>query len=191
MDFVTHLPWTSQGHDAVWVIVDRLTKSAHFLAVRMTFTLEEFYRLYIQGDCSVPWRSSIHSIRSGCHVYNSFLEEFLATHGDTVNDEHCFSSPDKRSVRDGHPDFRGHTTGVLDLKGSWEEHLPFVKFSYNNSYQVSIQMAPYDVLYGRPCQSPVCWMEVGERTSTGLDLVRDTSEKVELIRKSLLTAQSR
>ena len=48
MDFVTHLPRTSQGYDVVWVIVDRLTKSAHFLAMRMTFTLEEFCRLYIQ-----------------------------------------------------------------------------------------------------------------------------------------------
>ena len=48
MDFLTHLPWTLQGHDAVWVIVDRLMKLAHFLAVRMTFTLERFCRLYIQ-----------------------------------------------------------------------------------------------------------------------------------------------
>ena len=48
MEFVTHLPRTSQKHDAVWVIVDRLTKSAHFLAVRMTFKLEEFFRLYIR-----------------------------------------------------------------------------------------------------------------------------------------------
>ena len=48
MDFVTHLPQTQQKHDAVWVIVDRLTKSAHFLAVRMTFTLERFCRLYIR-----------------------------------------------------------------------------------------------------------------------------------------------
>ena len=48
MDFVTHLPWTPQRHDAVWVIVDRLMKSAHFLAVRLTFTLERFCRLYIQ-----------------------------------------------------------------------------------------------------------------------------------------------
>ena len=46
MDFVTHLPRTQQRHDAVWVIVDQLTKSVHFLAVPMTFTLEEFYRLY-------------------------------------------------------------------------------------------------------------------------------------------------
>ena len=48
MDFVTHLPWTSLGHDAVWVIVDQLTKLAHFLVMWMTFTLEEFYRLYIR-----------------------------------------------------------------------------------------------------------------------------------------------
>ena len=48
MDFVTHLPQTPRRHDAVWVIVDRLTKSVHFLAVWMTFTLEEFYRLYIR-----------------------------------------------------------------------------------------------------------------------------------------------
>ena len=48
MDFVTHLPRTSQKRDAVWVIVDRLTKSAHFLVVRMTFTREEFFKLYIR-----------------------------------------------------------------------------------------------------------------------------------------------
>ena len=47
MGFVTHLPRTSRGHDVVWVIVDRLTKLAHFLAMRMTFTLEEFYKLYV------------------------------------------------------------------------------------------------------------------------------------------------
>ena len=47
MDFVTQFPWTLQGHVAVWVIVDRLTKSAHVLAVWMTFTLEEFCKLYV------------------------------------------------------------------------------------------------------------------------------------------------
>ena len=80
---------------------------------------------------------------------------------------------------------------VLDLKGSWEEHLPLVEFTYNNSYQVSIQMAPYEALYGRPCRSPICWTEVGESFITDPNLIRDTSEKVGMIRKRLLTAQSR
>ena len=66
---------------------------------------------------------------------------------------------------------------VLDYKGSWEEHFPLVEFAYN-SYQASIQMAPYEALYGRPCSSPLCWTEVGESSITCPDLIRDTSEKV-------------
>ena len=80
---------------------------------------------------------------------------------------------------------------VQDLKGSWEEHLPLVEFAYNNTYQASIQMAPYEALYGRLCRSPTCWTEVGERSFTGPDLIRDTFEKVDLIRKPLLIAQIR
>ena len=66
-----------------------------------------------------------------------------------------------------------------------------VEFAYNNSYQASIQMAPYEALYRRPCRSPICWTEVGESSITGPDLIRDTSEKVGMIQKRLLIAQSR
>ena len=79
---------------------------------------------------------------------------------------------------------------VLDHKGRSEEHFPLVGFAYINSYQASIQMAPYEALYGRPYRSPLCWIEVGESSSTGPDLIRDTSEKVSLIRQRLLMAQS-
>ena len=79
---------------------------------------------------------------------------------------------------------------MLDHKGRWEEHLSLVEFAYNNSYQASIQIAPYEALYGRPCRSPLCWTEVGESSITGPDLIRDTSEKVGLIRQRLLTTQS-
>ena len=80
---------------------------------------------------------------------------------------------------------------VLDHKGSWEEHFPLVEFAYNNSYQASIQTAPYEALYERLCRSPLCWTEVGESSITGPDLIRDTSEKVSFIRQRLLMAQSR
>ena len=69
--------------------------------------------------------------------------------------------------------------------------MPLVEFAYNNSYQASIHMAPNEELYGRPYRSLLCWTEVGESSITGLDLIRDTSEKVSLIRQRLLTAQSR
>ena len=66
-----------------------------------------------------------------------------------------------------------------------------MEFAYNNNYQARIQMAPYEALYGRPSRSPICWTEVEESSITGLDLIRDTSEKMRLIRQRLLTAQSR
>ena len=71
---------------------------------------------------------------------------------------------------------------VLDMKGSWEDHLPLVEFAYNNSYQSSIQMAPYEALYGRPCRSPLSWAETGEILSFGPELARETTEKVRVIR---------
>ena len=70
---------------------------------------------------------------------------------------------------------------VLDLKGSWEEHFPLVEFAYNNNYQASIQMAPYEALYGRLCRFPIYWTEVGERSITSPDLIRHALEKVDFI----------
>ena len=112
MDFVTHWPRTSRGHDTVWVIMDRLTKSAYFLAVRMTFTLEEFCRLYIR---EIVWLHEVPvSVVSDWDPMftDHFLGEFPVSHGNTVDDEQCFSSSYGRSVRDNHLDFRGHAAGT-------------------------------------------------------------------------------
>ena len=76
MDLVIHLPRIPWRHDAVWVIIDRLTKSGHFLAVRMTFTLEEFCRLYIREIVQlhgVPVSIvSDRDLRFTAHFWNSF-----------------------------------------------------------------------------------------------------------------------
>ena len=192
MDFVTHLPRTQQRHDAVWVIVDRLTKSAHFLALRMTFALERFYRLYIREIVrlhGVPVSIvSDRDPRFTAHFWKSFQKAM----GTRLTMSTAF-----------HPQTNGQSERTiqvledmlqacdLDHKGSWEEHLPLVEFAYNNSYQASIQMAPYEALYGRPCKSPLCLTEVGESSITSPDLIRDTSEKVSLIRQRLLMTQSR
>ncbi|KAL0545288.1 hypothetical protein IC582_020438 [Cucumis melo] len=80
---------------------------------------------------------------------------------------------------------------VLQLKGSWDTHLPLMEFAYNNSYQSSIGMAPYEALYGRPCRTPVCWNEVGERKLVGAELVQITINNIKLIRENLRIAQDR
>ena len=80
---------------------------------------------------------------------------------------------------------------VIDFKGSWDDHIDLIVFAYNNSYHFSIQMAPYEALYGRRCRSDVCWFKVGEATFIGPDSVLYAMEKVQLIRDRLKTSQNR
>ena len=191
MDFMTHFPRTPQRHDAVWVIVDQLTKSAHFLTVRMTFTLERFFRLYIQ---KIVWLHGVpvsivsdRDPRFTTHFWKSFQKAMGTQLTMSTSFHPQTDGQPERTIQVLEDMLRAC---VLDHKGSWEEHLPLVEFSYNNSYQESVQMTPYEALYERPRRSPLCWTEVGESSITGPDLIRDTSEKVSLIRQRLLTAQS-
>ena len=80
---------------------------------------------------------------------------------------------------------------VMDFKGSWDDYLPLIEFAYNNSYQSSIGMAPYEALYGRHCRTPLCWSEVGERQLLGPELIQQSVEGVKLIRERMRISQSR
>ncbi|KAA3484182.1 pol protein [Gossypium australe] len=80
---------------------------------------------------------------------------------------------------------------VLEFQGSWEKYLPLVEFAYNNSFQSSLKMAPYEALYGRNCRTPLYWAELKESQIHGVDLVRETEEKVKVIRECLKTASDR
>ena len=143
MDFVTHLLRTPQGHDAVWVIVDRLTKSTHFLVVQMTFTLERFYRLYIREiiRLHVVLVSIVSDIdpRFTTHFWKSF-QKAMGTRLTMSATFHPYTDGQSERTIQVLEDMLGAC--VLDHKGSWEEHFPLVEFAYNNSYQVNIQMAP-------------------------------------------------
>ena len=70
---------------------------------------------------------------------------------------------------------------VLDFGGSWSKYLPLMEFSYNNSYQSTIGVAPYEILYGRKWRSPIHWDEVGKRSYLGPELVQQTNEALEKI----------
>ena len=79
---------------------------------------------------------------------------------------------------------------ALDYGSSWDDNLPYAEFSYNNSYQASLEMAPFEALYGRRCRTPL-WDEVGDRQLFGPDLIKEFEQKVKLIRDRLKVAQSR
>ncbi|XP_070041331.1 uncharacterized protein [Nicotiana tomentosiformis] len=80
---------------------------------------------------------------------------------------------------------------IMDFGGSWDQFLLLAKFAYNNSYQTSIQMTPYEELYGRRCRLPVSWFEPREDRLLGTDFVQDALEKVKMIQDRLHTAQYR
>ena len=80
---------------------------------------------------------------------------------------------------------------ALDYGSSWDGNLPYAEFSYNNSYQSSLKMAPFEALYGGRCRTPLLWDEVGDRQLFGPDLIKDSEEKVKLIHNRLKVAQSR
>jgi hypothetical protein len=80
---------------------------------------------------------------------------------------------------------------ILHFDKSWDKCLSLAEFSYNNSYQASLKMAPFDALYGRRCSTPLNWSEAGERTLFGLDFVKDAKERVQVIKENLKMAQMR
>ena len=192
MDFIVGLPRTQSGHDSIWVIVDRLTKSAHFLPVQISSPMEKLAQLYVDEIVrlhGVP--KSIISDRDQ-RYRSGYWTSLQAALGSKLKFSTAY-----------HPQTDGQTERVnqiledmlracaIELPGSWDKHLPLAEFAYNNSYQSSIGMAPYEALYGRKCRSPICWTEVSERAVIGPDIVDETTQKIEMIREKLLTAQSR
>jgi len=192
MDFVTKLPTSPSGSDKIWVIVDRLTKSAHFLAIKETDTMDRLARLYLKEVVSkhgVP--VSIISDRDShftSHFWRS-LHKALGTRLDMSTAYHPQTDgQSERTIQTLEDMLRAC---VIDFGKSWETHLPLVEFSYNNSYHSSIKAAPFEALYERKCRSPLCWAEVGESQLTGPELVYETSEKIVQIRNRMAAARDR
>ncbi|GJS07271.1 putative reverse transcriptase domain-containing protein [Tanacetum coccineum] len=145
---------TATGQDTIWVIVDRLTKSAHFLPMREDDTLEKLTRQYLKEVVSkhgVP--VSIISDRDGkftSHFWKS-LNKALGTRLDMSTAYHPETDgQSERTIQTLEDMLRAC---VLDFGKGWDRHLPLVEFSYNNSYHTSIKAAPFEALYGRKCRS--------------------------------------
>ncbi|KAI3746254.1 hypothetical protein L6452_08679 [Arctium lappa] len=192
MDFVTKLPKTLRGHDTIWVIVDRLTKSAHFLTMRETLPMEKLAKLYIDEVVSrhgVP--QSIVSDRDSRFTSNFWasLQKELGTRLNLSTAYHPQTDgQSERTIQTLEDMLR---SCVIDFGGSWDSHLPLVEFAYNNSYHSSIGMAPFEALYGRKCRTPVCWLETGEKQFAGPEIVQETTDKVKEIRERLKAAHDR
>ncbi|GJU57013.1 putative reverse transcriptase domain-containing protein [Tanacetum coccineum] len=192
MDFVMKLPKTSQGYDTIWVIVDRLTKSAIFTPMRETDPLDKLARLYLKEVvtrhgipvsiiCDRDPRFASNFWRSLQNALGTNLDMSTAYHPQT-------DGQSERTIQTLEDMLRAC---AIDFGKGWVNHLPLVEFSYNNSYHASIKAAPFEALYGRKCRSPVCWTEVGEAQILGPELIQETTEKIIQIKQRMQAARDR
>jgi len=192
MDFITVLPTTQKGNDSIWVIIDHLTKLAHFLPVKTTFRPPQYAERYIAEIVRLHGIPKTIVSDRGSQFTAHFWEHLHKGLGTSLVRSTAY-----------HPQTDGQTERVnqvledmlracvLSSKESWESWLSLAKFTYNNSYQESIKMAPFEALYGRKCRTPLNWIESEERRYYGIDFVEEAEEKVHIIQQNMKAAQSR
>nr|GEZ20035.1 reverse transcriptase domain-containing protein [Tanacetum cinerariifolium] len=165
--------WVPFGHDIIWVIMDRLTKSAQFLPMHEDYKMDGLARLYLNETVArhgVP--ISIISDRDSRFTSRFWqsMQEALGTRLDMSTAYHPQTDgKSKRTIQTLEDMLRAC---VLDFRGSWDVYLPLVEFSYNNSYHSSVRCAPFEELHSRKCHSPIMWAEVGEGQLIGPELYR-------------------
>ena len=192
MDFVVGLPLKGRKHDSVWVVVDRLTKSAHFLPVRTDYSLDKLAELYIKEIVllhGIPISIILDRDPRFTSRFWGKLQEALGTRLNFSTAFHPQTDGQSERVIQIMKDML--RSCVIDYEGSWDRHIPLVEFVYNNSFQSSIGMAPYEALYGRKCRTPLCLTELSEKKVIGPDLIQETEEKVKMIRERLKIANDR
>jgi hypothetical protein len=192
MNFIVGLPMTQSGYDFTWVIVDWLTKVTHFIHVKTTYSGPQLVEMYMSRIvCLHRVPKKIVSDR-GIQFTSRFWERLH----ETLDTQLRFSSA-------YHPETNGHTKKVnqtledtlracaLQYGRSWDKSLSYAEFSYNNSYQESLKMALFEMLYGRRCWITLFSYESGERKILRPDILQEAEKQVRMVRENLHVVQSR
>ena len=192
MDFVVGLPRTRAGNNAIWLVVDRLTKSAHFLPIKISCPLERLAKMYVKQIVRLHGMSKSIVLDRDPRFTSRFWGALQEAFGTRLRMSTAYhpqtDGQSERTIQTLEDMLRAC---ALDDHGWWDEWVPLAEFTYNNSFHASIGMAPFEALYGRKCASPLCWHEPGERSVLGPEMIHETTEQIKRIRERLLTAQSR
>jgi hypothetical protein len=166
IDFVFELPLTSKNHDSVWVIVDRLTKTTHFIPVHTNYNAKDYASLYIEHIvCLHGVLKTIISDRGSLFVSHFWEQLHLSLGTKIIRCSAYCSKIDDQIERVNHILEDILRACVVHFDKSWDKCLALVEFSYNYSYQASLKMAPYEALYGHRCRTPLNWSQIGRGNS--------------------------
>ncbi|GKD06283.1 putative reverse transcriptase domain-containing protein [Tanacetum coccineum] len=186
MDFVTKLPKSSQGYETIWVIDDRLTKSAIFVPMRETDPMDKLARMYLKEVvtrhgiplsiiCDRDLRFTSNLWRLLQNALGTSLDMSTAYHPQTDGQSERTIQTLKDMLR----------ACAIEFGKGWVNYFPLVEFSYNNIYHASIKAVPFEALYGRKCRSAISCAEVGEVQLTGPEIVQETTEKIVQIKQRM------
>jgi hypothetical protein len=191
MDFIVGLPRTWDGYDSIWVIVDRLTKVAHFIPMKTTYSGAQLVELYMSRIvCLHGVPKKIVSDR-GTQFISRFWKDYMSM--DTkLNFSSAYHLQTDGQTERTNQALEDIIRACTQKHGrSWDKSLPYAEFSYNNSYQASLKMAPFEALYGRKCRTPLYWNQTRESQVFGPKILQEAEKQVHIIRHNLKTAQSR
>ncbi|XP_058741178.1 uncharacterized protein LOC131613535 [Vicia villosa] len=184
MDLVMGISKTAKGNDSIWVIVDRLTKLAHFLRIKINHPISKLAKMYIEENVRLHRILSSIVSNEDPRFTSRFWKSLQDALGTTL-----------RLISAYHPQKDGQTEStiqlledllracVLDQGGAWVSHFPLIVFTYNNSFHANIGMASYEELYGRRCKTLLCWYESSESAVLEPKIVQETIENIRMIQR--------
>eukprot|EP00253_Pinus_taeda_P021602 PITA_21602 len=150
MDFIMDLPKSWKNNDSIMVVVDKLSKAAHFIPVKSTYRAMQIAHIFMQNIFKLH----------GLPKVNQVLEDMLRAY-------------------------------VMQQSHQWEDYIHLVEFAYNNGYHTSLQMSPFEVLYGRKCRTPSSWGGPEDKLVLGLEMLQEMERLVKRIHVNLKAAQDR
>jgi hypothetical protein len=192
MDFTVGLPRTRAGYDSIWVVVDRLTKSAHFIPVKTSYISAILAKLYMS------WIICLHGVPKkivsyrGTQFTSHFWQQLHEALGTHLNFSLAYHPQTNRQTKRTNQVLEDMLRAyALQDQSRWGKRLPYAEFSYNNRYQASLKMSPFQALYGRSCRTLLHWDQPGEKQVFGPDILLEAEENIKIVRENLKIAQSR
>jgi hypothetical protein len=156
MDFIVGLPLTAIKKDSIWVIVDRLTKTAHFIAVHTTYSVQQYAEIYMDQIVRLHGIPKTIISDRGTQFVARFWEQLHECLGTKlIHSSSYHPKTDAQTERINQILEDMLRASILHFDKSWDKCLSLSEFSYNNSYQASLKMAPFDALYRRRCHTPL------------------------------------
>jgi hypothetical protein len=191
MDFIVGLPRTQAGYDSIWVIMDRLTKVAHFIPVKTTYSGAKLAELCMSQIVCLHGVLKKNVSDRGSQFTSKFWEKLHESMDTKLNFSSTYHPQTDSQIERTNQILKDILRAcALKYGKSWDKSLPYAEFTYNNSYQASIEMAPFEALYERQCRTTLFWSQTGESQVFGLELLKDDERQVQMIRESLKNAQS-